>query len=147
MLYVITRPIFNHFRTFELLFSQKYTKEIKDKQNKRKRNGLRMSPCCNVLLIRMRNDMLFKTVILELMQSICAVDGKFVVKAWKTIQIFKKNLNFCIKTTPSHFLKFWSSGPHRSPPCYNILLFMLIGLTKLKFLWAREAVARWGTIL
>ena len=44
-------------------------------------------------------------------------------------------------------LKLWSSGPHCSPPCYSILLFMLIGLTELKFLWAGEAVARWGTLI
>ena len=35
-LYVITCSIFNDFRTFELLFSTKYTKEIKEKQNKMK---------------------------------------------------------------------------------------------------------------
>ena len=86
------------------------------------------------------------------MQSMCAVDGQLISKACKTIQNSppppkKKYLNFCILTTPAHFLKLLSSGPHRSPPCYSILLFMLIGLAKLKFLWAGEAVARWGTLL
>ena len=31
---------------------------------------------------------LYKTVILELMQSICAVDGKLISKACNTIQMF-----------------------------------------------------------
>ena len=55
-----------------------------------------MSPCDNVLLT-MRNAVLFKTVILELMQSMCAVDGQLITKACKTIQIFPKQsllLNF-----------------------------------------------------
>ena len=78
-----------------------------------------------------------KIVILESMQSICAVDGKLISK--------HVNLNFCIETTPLHFFKLWSSGPHRSQPCYSIFVFVLIGLSKLKFPRAGEAVARWGT--
>ena len=81
---------------------------------------------------------------LEFMQSKCAVDGKLISKVCKTIQIFPKTLNFCTENTP---YPHRSPELHRSPPCYNILLFMLIGLTKLKFLCAGEAVARWGTLL
>ena len=102
-------------------------------------------PAANVLMTRMRNTVLLKTVILELMQSICAMDEKMISKACKTIQISPKILTLFIEITPPHFLKPFV--PHRSPPCYSILLFMLIGLTKLKFLWAGEAIARRGTFL
>ena len=40
-----------------------------------------MSPCRNVLKTRMRDAVLFKTVILELMQSMSAVDGQLISKA------------------------------------------------------------------
>ena len=46
-----------------------------------------MSLCRNVLLTRMRDAVLFETVILKLMQSICAVDGQLISKACKTIQM------------------------------------------------------------
>ena len=46
----------------------------------------------------MRIAELFKTVILELMQSMCALDEKLMSKACKTIQMFQKNLYFCINT-------------------------------------------------
>ena len=42
MLYVITCPIFNDLRTFDLLFSTKYTKEKKEKQNILKGNKKRI---------------------------------------------------------------------------------------------------------
>ena len=94
VLYVITYPIFNDFRTFELLFSPKYTKEIREKQNKNENgNGFRMSPCRNVLLTRMGNAVLFKIVILESLQSICAVDGKLISKRVKPFKFPPKNLN------------------------------------------------------
>ena len=82
------------------------------------------------------------------MQSICAGDGKLISKVCKTIQIFPKTLKFCTETTSiPNFLNFDRLAHIVPQPCYNILLFMLIGLTKLKFLWAGEAVARWGTLL
>ena len=46
-----------------------------------------MSPCGNVLLT-MKDAVLFKTVILELMQYMCPVDGQLITKARKTIQFF-----------------------------------------------------------
>ena len=148
MVYVKTCPKFNDFGIFELLFSPKYTNEMKERPKKGNGNGVRMSPYCNVLLTKNENDVLFKNVILELLQSICAVDGKLISKVCKPSKCSPQNLNVCIETIPPpHFLKFRSSGQHRSPPCYNILLFLLIGLTTLKFLWAGEAVARWGTLL
>ena len=64
-----------------------------------------MSPCRNVLLTIMGNAVLFKIVILESMQSICAVDGKLISKRVKPFKFPPKNLNFCIETTPLHFLK------------------------------------------
>ena len=150
-LYVITYPIFNDFRTFELLFSPKYAKEIKEKQNKMKM--VMVSGCHPAAMSFWQEwEMLcylfcYIFVILESMQSICAEDGKLISKRVKPFKIPPKILNFGIETTPLHFLKLWSSGPHRSPPCYSILLFVLIGLTKLKFSLAGEALARWGTLL
>ena len=46
-----------------------------------------MSSCRNVPLTIMRDAVLFKTVILELMQSMGAVDGQLISKACKTIRI------------------------------------------------------------
>ena len=53
-----------------------------------------MLPCRNVLLTRMRDAVLFKTVIMELMQFMCAVDGQLITKACKTIQIPPPPQNF-----------------------------------------------------
>ena len=47
-----------------------------------------MSPCGNGLLT-MKDAVLFKTVILELMQSMCPVDVQLITKARKTILTFE----------------------------------------------------------
>ena len=147
MLYVITYSIFNDFRTFEWSFSPKYTKEIKEKPNKMK--TVMVSGCHPAAMSFWQWKMLYYLKLLYWNWcSLCALwMDNWKLSRVKPFNFFPKNLNFWILTTPPHFLKLWSPGPHRSPPCYSILLFMLIGLTKLKFLWAGEAVARWGTLL
>ena len=79
-----------------------------------------MSRCLNVLLKGMRNNVLFKIVILESMQSICAVDGNQELRRVKPFKFPPKILSFCIETTPLHFLKLVvlhaliQTSPHRS---------------------------------
>ena len=96
-----------------------------------------MSPCCNVHLTKNENGVLFKNVILELMQSISALDEKLISECVKPFKFPPKAFTFAKRLPPPNFLKFRSSGPH----CYSILLFMLICLTKLNFLWLGEAIA------
>ena len=76
------------------------------RETKENGNGFRMSPCRNVLLTRMGNAVLFKIVILESMQSLCAVDGKLISKRVKLSNFLPKILTFALRLPHSTFLNF-----------------------------------------
>ena len=74
-----------------VIFTKIHKRDKRETKSNENGDGFRMSPCGNVLLT-MKDAVLFKTVILELMQSMCPVDGQLITKARKTIQFFSQKI-------------------------------------------------------
>ena len=72
-----------------VIFTKIHKRDKRETKSNEKGDGFRMSPFGNALLT-MKDAVLLKTVILELMQSMCPVDGQLITKARKTIQFFPK---------------------------------------------------------
>ena len=96
-----------------VIFAKIHKRDKRETKSNENGDGFRMSPCGNVLLT-MKDAVLFKTVILELMQFMCPVDGQLITRARKNHSIFsQKILTFEFLTTPiplSYTLIAWPTS-------------------------------------
>ena len=108
-----------------VIFTKIHKRDKRGNKVKWNGNGVRMSLCCNVLLTKKENDVLFKNFILILLQSICADDGKLIRKVCKPSKCPppQKNLNFCIATTPTPLSQISIVWPTSFPTLLQHLTF------------------------